>query len=383
MFAQQGEFVGVFPWEQEQLEWAKKFRIVELGSFEDIEEIDASIYQVPLAYEWLVGFYEQSSSPFDRWAKKKGLLLTKKSPQIESEDDYYYDLCNPTLLHERVEYIVKECTRLGIKGVFFDWGNENFLYEPAFAKVKYIFKKLHPNQSYQNCIATFFDKLRQNGLIVVANQAYRNPPLLDHIDYDLSESLISTDIDHSLGGTIDGNYVDKLPITDFYPVDGTIEGTFENLAYIHNLIRHHKVKKIFHINYAAPKLHPTRTGYKSAPPKEIIYYNFAFAKLFNAWAYTEVPYNREFEEDPIYFVDLGQPVEPIRHFKGGYMRTFQKGFVVVSDRDLTLKLSRRVYDTFTKRWIEPGNYKIEQSYDTITKSYIPIGRIFLYDQTLH
>ena len=383
MLAQQGEFIGVYPWEKEQLEWAKKFRIVELGSFADIADIDTSAYRVPLAYEWLVGFYKQSATSFDRWVVERGLLLLPKSPKIESEDDYYYDICSEELQHKWAEYLFNNCKKLGLKGLFFDWANEEFLKDPAFTQLAKTLSKRYPKMSYKECIARFFDKLRQKGLVVVANQAYRNPLLLDHIDYDLSESLITTATTLPKRTTFNSEKVDEVPATDYFPVDGSIEGTFENLRYIHDLLYRHKAKGIFHINYAAPKLRPTRSGYKSAPPKEVIHYNFAFAKLFDAWTYTEVPFDRNLEKDGIYFVDLGRAKEEIRKFQGGYLRAYEKGFAVVCDRDLVLTLPQRVFDTFSKRWVGPGSYKIEQSYDTITKSYIPIGRIFLYDQALH
>ena len=373
-------YIAPEPWNKQELKWAKNFDIVELGSFEEIDSIKIKPFKKILTYQWLPAFYEGNPSPFDLWAMKKGYILNPKQAGLHEKGDRYYDLCQEELVQKRVEYLVKECNKRGLYGIFFDWGNEEFLHEPEFRSIKKRLHSLHPKKRYADCIASFYSKLQKRGIAVISNQAFRNPTLLDAVDYDMSESYISSYERIKKKTWIDGKRVNYLPYTDYFPTGKSIEDTFYHLQRLDELVKKHKVKNMIYMNYAAPLLHPTSKGYRSSQPKEVIHFNFAFAKLFDAICYTEIPYDRSLEQDPIYFIDLGKPTTPIKHYPKTYIRGFEKGFVLVSDKEITLHIKRRSFDTFTNRWIEPGTYKIKRSYDTITKNYIPIGRVFLYER---
>ncbi|MRI84280.1 MAG: hypothetical protein C6I00_07660 [Nitratiruptor sp.] len=379
-FAQKGEYIGIYPWNSDQLQWAKDFRIVELGSFGDIDRIDISDYETPITYQWLAGFYEDQASEFDRWVLEKGYILNPKG-HILDEGDYYYDMCNEELRERRINYLVQECEQRGLKGIFFDWGNEEFLNEPEFKEVKAYFELIHPDTSYKECIRDFYEKLRQKGLLIVSNQAFRNPILLDAVDLDMSESYISTANERQEPITIEGQRYETTPYTVYFPLGPSIHDTYTYLKELDELVQEHKVQQMVYNNYAAPKLVESPSGYEAKTPREVIHYNYAFAKLFQAICYTEVPFDRSLEQDAIYFTkDLGAPKGEIERFDWGYRREFEKGFVLVSQEDLTLDLDRRVYDTFLQEWVGPGPYEIKRGYDRIAKSHIPIGRIFLYEE---
>jgi len=378
LLAQKGEYIGVYPWNSDQLRWAKDFRIVELGSLEDIDRIDISDYEKPITYQWLAGFYGDQASDFDRWVLKKGYILNPNG-SIIADGDYYYDMCNDELLNRRVDYLVDACKKRGLAGIFFDWGNEEFLNEPEFQDVKRYFERLHPDTSYKECIKRFYGKLQEKGLLVVSNQAFRNPILLDVVHLDMSESYISTADERDEPITIDDQRYDTTPYTVYLPLGSSIKDTFAYLQELKELVDNHKVENMIYTNYAAPKLVQTPSGYEAQTPREVIHYNYAFAKLFGAICYTEIPFDRSLEQDEIYFTqDLGEPQGEIIEEDYGYRRSFEHGFIVVSEQDLDLNLDRRVYDTYAKEWVGPGPYRIERSYDRIAKSYIPIGRIFLY-----
>ncbi len=364
-------YIAPAPWDNEQLQWAKRFDIVEAGSFEDIDRAKTS-YPHTYTYQWLVGFYAKHPSAFDRWILKEHLTLNEEP----INGIYFYDLCSERVIAERTRYLASECKKRKIEGIFFDWANDLFLED--FPSIQ----KTLRGKKYRACIHRFFKRLRQEGLHIVTNQAFRNPGLLDTVDMDMSESYISTDTSKPSPVTIDAKIYSETPCTLLYPTATAkrdIHETFAQLQRLSKLANEYNITMIY-MNYAAPKLQKSPTGYHALPPKEIIHYNFAFAKLFGAMEYTEVPFDRHLEEDEIYFTKLGKPTEPIRRYEDAYIRRFEKGFVIVSSKDVNLHTKRRLFDLFEKKWLEPGSYSITRYYDTITKEFLPIGRVFVYDR---
>ena len=379
-------YATAYPWDIKTLEWAKKFDIAEVGPLDELDGVKLDGFKKKVAYEWMAGFYKNSTSSFNRWVylHKNSLTLNPFGPHIMGEMDFYYDMCNPALQEKRADYLSSRIKELGLDGLFFDWANEEFLKEPQFKPIYGYFKKLHPNRRYQDCLREFLKRMKQKDILIVTNQSFRNPQLLDYTDYDMSESYITTEIKIERETIIDGKPYPYIPATLYYPIDEnnrSIMPTYSYLRYLDYLKSSYAVKNIIYLNYAAPKLVWTIVGYRTKPPKDAIHYGYAFAKLFDAIAYTQVPFNRELEKDDIYFTDMGKPVSKIKKIDGGFVRYFEKGIVAVHEASpFTLELKRDVYDTKEGRWLKKGKVVINPAYDNIMKEYIPVGRVFLYNK---
>ena len=377
-------YATCLPWGKTH-HFAKKFAIVEYGGIRDLEEIEQKLPTNIVAYEWAVGFYDDENSSFLQWVRTHPSTLLNTKPV--RMNDYYYDMCNAKLLQKRIDYLVKKAKELNITGYFFDWANELFLEEPEFATIKREFHHRHKT-SYAKCLAKLYQALRQKGLMVITNQAYRNPFLLDFIDYDMCESYMSTIQDTNKMATIDG-ITTFIPTTIFQPLDEV----FEYFALFQKYKKHYGFKEMIYMNYAAPEFVKKGNTITAHSPKDIIYYNYVLGKLGGFYSFTEVPFNHTLEIDDIYFYDLGQAVSPVQKFDNYYIRFFQKGFVILApalhqDRYLKLSINKKLYDLKNSLLLSPKDkevtIKLESLYKPFENRYIPTAKVFLYaNQTLH
>ena len=120
------------------------------------------------------------------------------------------------------------------------------------------------------------------------------------------------------------------------------------------------------------------------------------AKLSNSISYAQVINYKPLERDHIYFYDLGLPLgdnyTKLDAIKG-YIRFFEKGFVLVSEayknnkyleiNSSLLPKTKIVLDTYTHTWLNVSKHKIKIKLHFIKESfsdkYAPLGRVFLYE----
>ena len=363
----------------DDLSFVRRFKIVELGGIDDLAGIDLSPFERVVAYEWSAGFYKDEHNPLTAWAlKHPDALLT---PKPNDEGAYFYDMCDEKLLQKRIAYLIERKKELGIAGYFFDWANEEFLHEPSFATLLRRFKTRHPHTTYASCLARFYAALKEAGVLIVTNQAYRNPELLEAVDYDMCESYMTQIHDSKAMANIEGT-ITFIPTTTFVP----LEEVFEYFAHFSKLKQRYGYKQMIYMNYAAPLFEPHGDRLAAKKPTDVIYYNYVLAKLGGFYSFTEVPFDHSLERDPLYFYDLGRALEPMQKDGDLYWRRFEKGFVILAPTlrskrymrikapgliDLKEGLSLEDEEGWTTFELSPIYYNFENR-------YIPQAKVFLY-----
>jgi hypothetical protein len=421
-----GEYVlaSVFG-NKEELEWAKRFDIVELGNVEDskvsyelLEKKGFLDLAHPIAYDWMPALYYYTGGEnraFVEWLYKNRAVMTinPKGPFIHCKEnhyewcqDYYYNLGNEELMKKRVEDLISNMKIRGFRGVFFDWASGVYIEEAAYRSILLNFEKLNPGKSYFDFVSEFYQKLRASNIFVITNQGFRKAEyILPFVQYDMTESYITTDVAKKMKIQLfQKGWVDSVMTTNYYPIYKDSHTLKDSLKFIDLLSGYRKKYKKFgfknfiYLNYLAPeyeKIYASSQLYKMKKPKNGIYFSYAMAKLADGMVYAEVPGNRKFERDEIYFYDLGhvlgEKYEKLDAIEG-YIRFYEKGFVLVSQsypKELSLKISskylkskKKLYDVYnkTKLKIVENSVAVNLEYeeDQITKDKLPLGRVYLY-----
>lgn len=353
---QKGFYVTANYENKDEIQWAKNFKIAEIGGIE--AGIPKSVFTLlkennvtVLGYDWMpaIEYYLNSLNlAFSEFIHKNRYkyTLNPDGPFINCNTDcrdYYLDFTK-NVIKAKTSFLLTNLKK-GFDGVFFDWASGNFINEDEFKQIKnnYIYK--HKKFDYLEKVADFYAFIKSR-IFFVTNQAYRNERVLKFVPYDMAESYI-------VG-------VDKNK-TNFYPL-GDFNTTVYNLEYLKKLKEKYKkygFKNFILMNYAKNK------------PKEAVYYAYAMAKVFGFESYTEVLGDRDKEREDLYFYDLGKAKNLIK--TDGFFKEYDNGYVIVIDTNDTFEIefNKRVYDVFNKRWVD----KIKLYNDSH-----PIGRVYLKEK---
>ena len=439
-----GVFATTYPWiaakNKDVLNWLKNFNIVEVGGFDDKEDLERFIYQLlennvnPIVYEWMpAGYYypNGNNNEFMEWIYKNKDIYTlnPNGPFImcdgEDCEDFYFDLGNESLINKRISYLNNSLNELGAKGLFFDWASGLFINEDKYRRILREWISRHPNRDYLEAVGNFYRKLKETtGVLIVTNQGFRNAKnVLPYVDYDITESY-ATDADkiccgnNSLCKKINILYKGKIynlevNKTIYYPVSddactGSLSDTIQWLNYLNGnaIYAGSDFKGFIYLNYAAPEYVKTQKNgkvvYALKKPKNAIYFGYALPKLLGWNSYTEVILSNEephrifsLEQDKVYFADLGNPLgKSYEHFQNDYgdyyVRYYENGFVLVGQFDhsscltLTSPYIRdgKMYDLYNDEVYVAKNQKItfhiKPEIDPLTGKYAPLGRVFVY-----
>lgn len=278
-----------------------------------------------IAYEWTAGFYPgdavSAALPWQQHVlanAKDWLLTVQPTPGGAAEKGraaYWYDFGNAGLIEQRAQALAARLTESGYQGYFFD--TPGFEYLPPQAQEA--FKRRHPGQDYNERLGLFLATLRRAlapGKIIFLNQGYRHAPhLLPHADLDLSESSFT--------------YLDRQGATQFRPWNDRAKPWEAVKTPMYDLImpalRKFPKIRMVHVNYAAGA--PERV-------KRAQRYAYSCAAILGHQAYLVVPPSPEAEEDPIYFTELGGPLDYWREEPSGIVwRQFQKGVAAINGGD--------------------------------------------------
>lgn len=411
--------------ETDAAQWARGFNIVELGDINDnrltyrlLKKEGILSITHHIAYDWMPAFYYYTSgdnSGFVSWlyANRSFATLNPNGPFIHCRQshydwcqDYYYNLGNKEVFKKRVDNLIYKIKQKGFNGIFFDWASGGYILQKEYKPVLAYFHQLNPHKNYFELIAEFYKTLRQKGVFVVTNQAFRKHKyLLPFVTYDMTESYI-TDTRHIKKNIqIQGvGWVDSLPITNYYPIYADHHTLKDSLKFINLLTKYKKeyrkdgFKNFIYMNYLAPaykKVYSSGLLYKEIEPKNGIYFGYAMAKLTDNLVYAEVPQNRKLEQDNIYFYKLGKPLgQSYSRLEniGGYIRFYRHGFVLTCKahrHNIYLKISSKflpkktdVYDAYNKVWLKVRDrsliVKLHFIQNRFTKKYLPLGRVYLY-----
>ncbi len=417
-----GEYATGVPFSKDyDRTWIEKFRIVQVGGVNDaditpnvLKEKGVLKSKYHIAYDWMPAFYYYTSGGNRAFVQQ---LLTEKTrttlnpqgPFVHCKrnaytwcKDYYYNYFDVDTLNLRVENLVSDLREKAYNGVFFDWASSKFLSEPE-NKMMYDFVITHySQQSYREQVQKFYTALHNRGVFIVTNQAFRDDMLLASVDYDMTESYITTVEKFQESMQIDGKNVKGTDITRYYPIYANSQTIDDSLSFLNLLDSYKKkyekdgFKNFIYMNYLAPKyIKIASKKYKTVKPKNAIYYGYAMGKLTASIVYGEVQQNRVLERDEIYFYNLGKPLGKTYQkltALHGYIRFFEKGFVLVSSAYKTKKFIKvfskflpkkdKVYDAYNKKWLVNSDegVVIELNFEKniFTQKSLPLGRVFLY-----
>ena len=422
---------GEYP-DKAEMEWLSKFKIVHAGNIEepllpdDMAYLRGSGVKIIMADDWLpAGYYypDGNNTPFMDWVyeDRYEVTLNPEGPFPHCQEngydwrEYYFDFATDELVTHRVEYMVNGLKSAGYNGIFFDWGNGLFLQEKEYESINSTYNSRHPSMPYSQAAANFLSELRNAypELIIENNQGFREAEYyLPVLDYDMTESYVTTDGYYGKELYVEGQGLVEIPQTVYYPVssnefNGSLKDTISYVDYLSELRNEYggeHFKKTVYMNYAAPEFvfagrENGHDVYKPVMPKNAIYFGYAVAKLAGQISYTEVPWNHTYERCDVYFYDLGKPLgSSYEKINGGYVRYYTNGFVVVGDWQNTADIILRssyihsnsyVYDAFEEKWIKAGDgdvtLTINPVYDNLTGGMAPSGRIFIYpeNENLH
>ena len=407
------------------IRWAKKFSIVELGDINDdkltykrLKKDGILSIKRHIAYDWMPAFYyytDGGNSGFVSWLYKhrRFATLNPNGPFIHCKEnhydwckDYYYNLGNKEVFRHRVDNLIHTIKQKGFNGVFFDWASGGYILQKEYKSIFARFKQLNPHKNYFSLVAKFYKILRQRGVFVVTNQAFRKHAyLLPFVSYDMTESYITDTKQIQKKIQVQGvGWVNNVEITNYYPIYDDSHILNDSLAFINLLTKYKKeyqkygFKNFIYMNYLAPvykKVYSSGLLYRETKPKNGIYFSYAMAKLTNNLVYAEVPQNHKLERDNIYFYKLGRVLGKsylILKSIGGYVRFYKNGFVLTCKaykHDVYLSISSKflpqntdIYDAYNKVWLKDRNrrltVKLHFIQNQFTKEYLPLGRVYLY-----
>ena len=424
-----GDFTSIpFDGNSDDIKWAKHFNIVELGGiYDDITSQKMikkgfNTIKYHIGYDWMPAFYYYISGEnrkFVKWIyeNKDKTTLNPNGPFIHCKEngyewcrEYYYDYANQIMFNKRVDDLIENIHTKGFNGVFFDWASGGFILSKEYKQMKELFKKRHPHKNYFKSVAKFYKTLKDRGIFIVTNQAFRKEEygLLKYVDYDMTESYITTDINKKINLQLLGKgWVDSIKVTNYYPIYDDSKSLKDSLYFIDLLTSYKKrykkygFKNFIYLNYIAPdyeKVYASTDLYREKKPKNAIYFSYAMGKLTNNIVYTELSDDRTLERDSVYFYDLGKVLgKKYTHLKtpkNSYVRFYTNGFVLVSDtkkKSLYLKLTSdfipknaKIYDAYNKLWLQSKKnsliIKLNYKKDIFSKQYLPLGRVFLYSR---
>ena len=405
-----GEFALINIYDNAQIEWANKFKIVVVGGVDDprIAPKLKELHNIKLGYDWLVAFYfytngDNNSFVKNLYSNKKITTLNPDGPFLHCEKngydwcrEYYYNFGSEAVIDKKIKFLIKNLKQKNFNGLFFDWASGNFILSKAYKKVYKTFKKLNPNKNYFQMIGKFYSKLKKKGIFFITNQAFRHHKyLLQFIQYDMTESYI-TALEYKKQRMMIENkgMVEKIGVTNYYPIDNkSLKATLKYIDLLTKYKEKYKkygFKNFIYLNYLAPEykqIYPMRPLYKELSPKNGIFFAFAMAKLTDNIVYSEVSDNKVLEQNPIYFYNLGKVKDKSysQLEKGIYGRFYENGFVLVSDvfnkdKILKIKINKPFYDVYNDKLIKNSTIKLHYHTDPITHKKVPLGRVFIYPQ---
>ncbi len=423
-----GGYIAVSPFSNDtEINWAKRFNIVELGGIDD-EHIthkllkNRKLYSIEhrIGYDWMPAFYYYTSSKnrhYVDWLYKnrKTLTLNPNGPFPHCKEsgynwckDYYYNYGDKKVFNSRIDDLISNMKKKGFNGLFFDWASGGFILSKEYSSMKKYFQKLNPKKNYFKIIGNFYKTLKNRKIFIITNQAFRKEKyLLKYVTYDMTESYITTDTNKKIRIQIVGEgWKNNIKTTNYYPIYKNSHTIKDSLHFINLLTRYKRkykkwgFKNFIYMNYIAPqykRIYESFPLYKMVEPKNAIYFSYAMAKLTNNLVYAEIPQNKKLEKDNIYFYNLGKPIGKNYKKLGSldmYVRFYTKGFVLASEaykKTKYIKLissylpnERYIYDAYDKIWIKSKKHtvtlKIRFQKDTFTKKVLPTGRVYLYSK---
>ena len=147
-------------------------------------------------YEWSVAYY-RTLARRGSWQRRAPVLNAKPlrgGVGASDADAFYYDPAAPGFARARARALAEKLRAIGYSGVFFDTTTEQSVHPDARAE----YRRRHPDVPYDEAFSRFLRALREElkDGVILTNQGYRDAEhYLPHVDYDITESLITGPVD--------------------------------------------------------------------------------------------------------------------------------------------------------------------------------------------
>ena len=412
----------------ERLNWIKRFRICLTNGYknfvgDELEELHTAGCEL-FIYRWFNGFYRTELAENVEGQPPRGYVaqfpaIVKLFREIHAHPDwilnhqtpiqgsgavhpaYFHDYGNPEFRRFFAASIRRDLDRAGYDGVFFDYIGGWAL--PA--KVHAIWEQKYPRLSYDEAGLQFLKELRSaiGAKRIFGNQAYRlNDGYYEAIDYDASESLATSFVWGKEARLLTEDGLKDVWDTFYRPWDGP--GGYKQASQDRRMKAEGKPRvRVCDINYLKPWHVPTGGSadvdgermrvFTQRTDRPAIFYGYAISKLVGGYTCASDWYAEGYGEDDVYFLDLGEPINP-RYVETPHavIRYFKHGFVVVtrSNECVTFKQDVRflpeglidLWDVFegtrVHGWASQRSVTIFPAYYPSTNSYYPSGRVYMY-----
>lgn len=190
---------------EEDLQWYSHFDILVTHDplpRDQVDRLHAAGTKLVL-YEWSVAFYESRATEWQRSLLRNKRSLLNYTPLTggvgsNSSGASYFDPATVEHQFGRAADLRRRIEAVGYDGVFFDTTTAVSVHPQA----RRTYEQRHPETHYDEAFARFLLQLRQSlpNAILITNQGYRNAPYyLPYVDWDLTESLITSPDQTGLG----------------------------------------------------------------------------------------------------------------------------------------------------------------------------------------
>lgn len=409
----------------EEIETIKRFRVCLTNGYENFSGKERDSLRAAgcdlFLYLWFNGYYEKElgfdereKASIQRYPDLRAAfreihshpewLLNPKQPIQGGGADfpaYFYDYGNPAFRAYYVGFIRERLQKAGYNGVFFDYIGGWALPEAA----RKLWQARYPKLSYDAAGVTFLKELRAAipDVKLFGNQAYRlSPDYYDCLDYDISESHGTSFVwGKEARIFVQGKGMQAVRETFYRPWDGPAGYRAISQPRRDMMAQRPRVQ-VFDLNYLQPWYVPTGAKatvegkevpvFAERTDRPAIFYGYALAKLTGITAYASDWYAPGFGQDDLYFLDLGDPVEPMFHEeKDSVVRYFRNGFVVVTRRGGQVSFApdakclpanaTGLWDVYERKPVPEGPrgpVTIHPASYPATQSDYPSGRVYLY-----
>lgn len=389
-----------------ELRWLSRFRVVVTGDALE-PSLTADLRQdtdTLCFYHWATGLYARgygqsdvSRGWHDRLMKQgNDWLLNANRPLIGPDGTtpaFYFDPNHADGNAAWANFLARLRRNHRFEGIFLDLLGMDHLHPEALQQ----YQKKHPETPYMEALENRIAMLRRcdPGAVLFSNQAYRHPELMRFVDWDLTESLMTSyawgrEVTLRIGGGDPESRTETYfrPWAELVPILDELQS------------KANRVKpgiRILHLNYLNPSYRLSDGGdvgrpgktpcYEEVPDREAIYYAHATAKLWGHENFMLCPMGQQFASDHVFFVELGEPLGG-REASGGLVyRLFARGVVVVNtgvpaehlqiDRTRLPNEVRAYWDCFARRAIGLAPL-VPPTIAAVSKQMHPSGRVFLY-----
>lgn len=353
-------------------------------------------------YEWLPAlYYTDQPGPWERLVYQSRAAWTldpeDRDPNPMGDKfgckDFFYDMADAKLREARVEHLVRKTRAGGYDGIFFDWGSGRYsLTENGYRFATDAFDRRHPGAGYDQEVNLFLARLKEKGVRVILNGAFRSQGgvLGRHADLDVVESMFTSESGPSPFPAAAGKEGAAGRETGYADFERSLELAVELPQRARGA---NPGLRLLFLNYAQPFYRKAGDGeaasHSKAVDRQALFYGQALSYLGGASGFTAgADVSLDHVKDDLFFCDLGAPAgELLRLGRDGAMRRFRKGLVVAARRKASWEIAvpsdvRGVRDLYqgvklplrehrVRVTLEPEQYASGKSR--------PMGRIYIYE----